>query len=203
MFTCAPRGSAATGSKRGKVVKRGKRPWRSTCIATSQRPRPTRSRSRPPCRRTADRQREQDWSSTPSSRPSSGGSPTWTGWASTCRRSRRRRVQDLLPRSSPSSGGRPRASSTSAWRRSSRRTRTASSRSARCRCRSRELAVAELEYCMKKLGFRGIELGTNVRRAELSDERFEPVFAKAEELGAVVFLHPAGFTDTSRLESTS
>jgi hypothetical protein len=62
-----------------------------------------------------------------------------------------------------------------------------------------QLAVAELEYCMKTLGFRGIELGTNVRKAELSDGRFNPVFAKAEEMNAVIFLHPSGFTDTSRL----
>ena len=62
-----------------------------------------------------------------------------------------------------------------------------------------QLAVRELEYCMKELGFRGIEIGTNVRKAELSDERFSPVFEKAQALGAVVFLHPSGFTDTSRL----
>jgi aminocarboxymuconate-semialdehyde decarboxylase len=62
-----------------------------------------------------------------------------------------------------------------------------------------QLAVAELEHCMNQLGFRGVEVGTNVRRAELSDERFNPLWAKAEELGAVVFLHPSGFTDTSRL----
>ena len=62
------------------------------------------------------------------------------------------------------------------------------------------VAVSELEYCMKELGFRGIELGTNVRRAELSDERFNALWAKAEALGAVIFLHPSGFTDTSRLK---
>jgi len=62
------------------------------------------------------------------------------------------------------------------------------------------LAVAELEHCMKELGFRGVELGTNVRKAELSDERFEPVWKKAQELGAVIFLHPSGFTDTSRMK---
>jgi len=61
------------------------------------------------------------------------------------------------------------------------------------------LAVAELEYCMTELGFRGMEIGTNVRKVELSDERFNPLFAKAQELGAVIFLHPSGFTDTSRL----
>lgn len=63
-----------------------------------------------------------------------------------------------------------------------------------------ELAVQELEYCMKELGFRGMEIGTNIRKVELSDGRFSPLFAKAEELGAVVFLHPSGFTDTSRLK---
>ena len=62
-----------------------------------------------------------------------------------------------------------------------------------------KFAVAELEYCMKELGFRGMEIGTNVRKVELSDERFNPLFAKAQELGAVIFLHPSGFTDTSRL----
>lgn len=61
-----------------------------------------------------------------------------------------------------------------------------------------ELAIAELERCMK-LGFRGVELGTNVGGVELADSRFEPVFAKLEELGAVVFLHPSGFTEPRRL----
>jgi aminocarboxymuconate-semialdehyde decarboxylase len=62
-----------------------------------------------------------------------------------------------------------------------------------------ELAVAELEYCMRRLGFRGMEIGTNIGGADLSDSRFEALFAKAEELGAVIFLHPIGFTDTRRL----
>jgi aminocarboxymuconate-semialdehyde decarboxylase len=62
-----------------------------------------------------------------------------------------------------------------------------------------ERAVAELEYCMKTLGFRGLEIGTNVGGVDLSDSRFEPLFAKAEALGAVIFLHPIGFTDTRRL----
>ncbi|MBI4192956.1 MAG: amidohydrolase [Betaproteobacteria bacterium] len=62
-----------------------------------------------------------------------------------------------------------------------------------------ELAVAELEYCMKELGFRGMEIGTNVNGTDLSDGRFEALFAKAEQLGALIFLHPTGFTDTRRL----
>jgi len=62
-----------------------------------------------------------------------------------------------------------------------------------------KLAVKELEYCMKELGFRGLEIGTNVRKVELSDPRFNAFWAKAEALGAVIFLHPSGFTDRSRM----
>jgi len=61
------------------------------------------------------------------------------------------------------------------------------------------LAIAELEYCMKKLGFFGVELGTNVNGAELSDPKFEKLFAKLESLNAMIFLHPAGFTDPRRI----
>lgn len=63
-----------------------------------------------------------------------------------------------------------------------------------------QLAVQELEYCMKKLGFRGLELGTNVGKYELADPRYEKFWAKVQALGAVVFLHPSGFTDTSRMK---
>ena len=63
-----------------------------------------------------------------------------------------------------------------------------------------EFAVQELEYGMKELGFRGMEIGTNIRKAELSDPRFNTLWAKAEALGAVIFLHPSGYTDTSRLK---
>jgi aminocarboxymuconate-semialdehyde decarboxylase len=60
-------------------------------------------------------------------------------------------------------------------------------------------AVSELVYCMKNLGFRGIEIGTNVAGAEIADPKYEKMWAKAEELGAVVFLHPIGFTSPQRL----
>jgi aminocarboxymuconate-semialdehyde decarboxylase len=62
-----------------------------------------------------------------------------------------------------------------------------------------EFAVVELERLVKKLGLRGVELCTNVDGAELSEEKFRPVFAKAEELGILVFLHPSGFTEGRRL----
>ncbi len=64
---------------------------------------------------------------------------------------------------------------------------------------SPELAVKELEYCMKKLNFKGIEIGTNVGGVEIADRRYEKMWRKCEELGAVVFLHPIGFTSPQRL----
>jgi aminocarboxymuconate-semialdehyde decarboxylase len=62
-----------------------------------------------------------------------------------------------------------------------------------------ELAVAELERMVKELGLRGVEIATNVEGADLSDARFRPFFAKAEELGILVFLHPSGFSHGERL----
>lgn len=62
-----------------------------------------------------------------------------------------------------------------------------------------ELAVAELERMVKELGLRGVEINTNVAGAELSEPRFRPFFAKAEELGILVFMHPNGFSEGRRL----
>src|SRR5712664_1517952 len=53
-----------------------------------------------------------------------------------------------------------------------------------------DLAVQQLEYGVKKLGLRGMSAGGSVEGLELSDPRFHPVWAKAEELGVLVFIHP-------------
>ena len=55
-----------------------------------------------------------------------------------------------------------------------------------------ELAVRELEAAMKGQGLRGAAIGGVVAGVEFSDPRFHPVWAKAEELGAVLFIHPQG-----------
>jgi aminocarboxymuconate-semialdehyde decarboxylase len=63
------------------------------------------------------------------------------------------------------------------------------------------LAVAELEYAVKKLGLRGVEINPNVNGMDLTDARLnlEKFFARAEELGVVVFMHPIGYTQGERL----
>jgi aminocarboxymuconate-semialdehyde decarboxylase len=61
-----------------------------------------------------------------------------------------------------------------------------------------EAAAEELEYAVKTLGFKGVEVLAHVGGLELSDPSFEPFWAKAEALGAVVFIHPASFTEPRR-----
>ena len=55
-----------------------------------------------------------------------------------------------------------------------------------------ELSLEQLEHCMKKLGMRGVEISTAVNGLELDNPRFAPFWARAEELGCVVFIHPFG-----------
>jgi aminocarboxymuconate-semialdehyde decarboxylase len=52
-----------------------------------------------------------------------------------------------------------------------------------------ELAVEHLVHAVKKLGLRGAIVGTRVGDAELADPRFHPFWAKAEELGVLIFIH--------------
>lgn len=61
------------------------------------------------------------------------------------------------------------------------------------------LAIEELERVVKELGMRAIEINTNVNGEELSIERLRQFWAKVEELGALVFMHPMGFTKGARL----
>jgi aminocarboxymuconate-semialdehyde decarboxylase len=53
-----------------------------------------------------------------------------------------------------------------------------------------DLAVRELERCVRELGFPGIQIGTHVGEKNLDDPSIFPVFQAAESLGAAVFVHP-------------
>lgn len=54
-----------------------------------------------------------------------------------------------------------------------------------------ELAVEELEHAIRRQGLRGAAIGGHVNGVNFSDRRFDPVWAKAEELGAMLYIHPA------------
>jgi aminocarboxymuconate-semialdehyde decarboxylase len=53
-----------------------------------------------------------------------------------------------------------------------------------------ELAAAQLEHGMKNLGLVGGAVGPTVEGEELSSPRFDPFWAKCEELDALIFMHP-------------
>jgi len=53
-----------------------------------------------------------------------------------------------------------------------------------------DLAAEQLEYAVKKLGARGAAIGGHVVGEDVSLPKYDPFWAKAQELGAVVFMHP-------------
>ncbi|MCQ1994279.1 amidohydrolase family protein [Arthrobacter sp. zg-Y1171] len=76
-----------------------------------------------------------------------------------------------------------------------------------------EAMVAALEHAVLDCGLLGVEIGSyapgfdrlpgqepNAGTVELSDARLEPFWARAEELGALVFLHPFGCSLDERLD---
>jgi aminocarboxymuconate-semialdehyde decarboxylase len=63
-----------------------------------------------------------------------------------------------------------------------------------------DLAAEQLEDGVKKYGLRGAGIGGSVNGEEISDPRFHPFWAKAEQLGVLVFIHPQG---TAELNATT
>jgi aminocarboxymuconate-semialdehyde decarboxylase len=53
-----------------------------------------------------------------------------------------------------------------------------------------ELAAKQLEEGVKRWGFRGAAIGGSVQGEELSSPKYEPFWAKAEEMQALIFMHP-------------
>jgi aminocarboxymuconate-semialdehyde decarboxylase len=61
-----------------------------------------------------------------------------------------------------------------------------------------DLAAEQLEDGIKRLGLRGVSIGGSVNGEELSDPKFHPFWAKTEELGVLVFLHPQGVPELEK-----
>ncbi len=55
-----------------------------------------------------------------------------------------------------------------------------------------DLAAAQVEHAVKQLGHRGASVGGHVEGESLSLPKFDPFWAKVEELGVPVFMHPGG-----------
>ncbi|MET1531937.1 amidohydrolase family protein [Burkholderia sola] len=60
-------------------------------------------------------------------------------------------------------------------------------------------AIDELERASALPGVRGVYMGTNIDNRDLDDPRFAPVFARIEQLGLPVFLHPQQTVGGARL----
>ena len=53
-----------------------------------------------------------------------------------------------------------------------------------------DLAAEQLEYAVNKLGARGAAIGGHVVGEDVSLPKYDPFWAKAQDLGVVVFMHP-------------
>jgi aminocarboxymuconate-semialdehyde decarboxylase len=54
------------------------------------------------------------------------------------------------------------------------------------------LACQELDRCMGELKLKGVIISSHVNGLELGEQQFRPFFKRAEQLGATIFIHPAG-----------
>ncbi|MFE6338498.1 amidohydrolase family protein [Streptomyces sp. NPDC057798] len=62
-----------------------------------------------------------------------------------------------------------------------------------------EHTVRALDHALEQ-GLAGVEISSHAPGRELSDPAYEPLWSRAEETGAVVFLHPFGCTLDERLD---
>ncbi|HEX6442214.1 MAG TPA: amidohydrolase family protein, partial [Stellaceae bacterium] len=55
-----------------------------------------------------------------------------------------------------------------------------------------DLAAEQVQHAVKNLGFRGVGVAGSVAGEDLANPKFHPFWAKCEELGVLVFMHPLG-----------
>ncbi|MFN4259078.1 MAG: amidohydrolase family protein [Gemmataceae bacterium] len=53
-----------------------------------------------------------------------------------------------------------------------------------------DLAIRELERCVRGLNLPGVQIGSHVNEWNLDDPNLAPVFEAAQDLGAAIFVHP-------------
>ena len=61
-------------------------------------------------------------------------------------------------------------------------------------------ALKEFDRAVKKLGLRGVEIGSHVGKRELGDEAFWPLYKRLEELDMPIFIHPHHVAGMDRFE---
>lgn len=53
-----------------------------------------------------------------------------------------------------------------------------------------DLAIKELERCVKELGLAGVQIGSHINEWNLDAPELFPIFEAAQDLGAAIFVHP-------------
>jgi aminocarboxymuconate-semialdehyde decarboxylase len=61
-----------------------------------------------------------------------------------------------------------------------------------------DMAAEQLEDAVKRLGMRGAGIAGHANGEDPSSPKFDPFWAKAEQLGVMVFVHPGGADNTVR-----
>lgn len=64
-----------------------------------------------------------------------------------------------------------------------------------------DLAVRELERCVRELRMPGVQIGSNVNGVNLGDASLSPFYEAAEALGAAVFVHPWEMLGRDRMQN--
>jgi aminocarboxymuconate-semialdehyde decarboxylase len=62
------------------------------------------------------------------------------------------------------------------------------------------LAIHELERCVKTLGLKGVQIGTNINGMNLDAPELFDVFAAAQDLGVAIFVHPWDMLGNDRMK---
>jgi len=62
------------------------------------------------------------------------------------------------------------------------------------------MAVQELERCMKDLGLAGVQIGSHINNINLNDPQLFPIFEKAQDLNASIFVHPWDMMGKAQLD---
>jgi aminocarboxymuconate-semialdehyde decarboxylase len=64
-----------------------------------------------------------------------------------------------------------------------------------------DLAAQQVEHAVKNLGMRGVAIGGHVAGEPLSMPKYDPFWAKVQELGVIVFMHPNNAENVAKADA--
>jgi aminocarboxymuconate-semialdehyde decarboxylase len=64
-----------------------------------------------------------------------------------------------------------------------------------------DLAAQQAEHAVKNLGMRGVAIGGHVAGEPLSMPKYDPFWAKVQELGVMVFMHPNNAENVAKMDA--